>query len=204
MGLLSWKRRFPRRFGDRPLKLLVLDGTGRVAARVQDEFPLGEVVAIDDPPRFGKATLKLFRDRHHFPVDDTKLDRRKPALHFSNDAFDTVLLPFVAHRLCGGSEERFLALLREALRVAREYVLLAEDVVTPSTDEKAFSRWKALLKGEWSVHVLLDGELRGGPVPDHFLSQSGAQGARRYLILQTSDFERAHQGDKCFKAGVSS
>lgn len=188
--LLRWKKSF-----DRPLdsndvqQFLVLDGSARLAVLVRDEFPLAEVVAADDPterwPGQRRPVLRSFRESRHQSVDEKMFDRRQSLLHYADGAFTVVVLPFVFHRLCDADEQRFLALLRESLRVACKFVLIAEDVVPSNTDEATFRRWKALLTGEWSVPVLLDGELRGGPVPDHFLSESGIPDcARRFLILQ--------------------
>merc|ERR1712083_1287080 len=96
----------------------------------------------------------------------------------------------VLHRLCGTDEVRYLALLHEALRVAAKFVFLAEDVIAPLSEEAAFRRWKSVCQAHWSVPVLLDFELRGGSVADHFLSGSGkADCPRRCLILDASASE---------------
>jgi len=130
--------------GPQPTRILVLDGTGRAAARIALEAdPPGaaDVVAVDDPSR--------------------------------------------PSRLCDGDEQRFNLLLRECLRVAQEFVLVAEDVVAPGVTEAGLRRWKATLRGELAAQVLVDGELRGGRVPDHFLSRSGADdSSRRFFIVR--------------------
>eukprot|EP00927_Polykrikos_kofoidii_P034559 TRINITY_DN29300_c0_g1_i1.p1 TRINITY_DN29300_c0_g1~~TRINITY_DN29300_c0_g1_i1.p1 ORF type:complete len:538 (-),score=83.74 TRINITY_DN29300_c0_g1_i1:78-1691(-) len=169
-------------------RILVLDGTGRLAARVAMAAHLpAEVVAIDESQRPTRTVLKAFRDRCHFIVLEGKLDRAQPALLFPDGDFHMVLLPFTFHRLCGGDEEHFLGLVREALRVSHGFVLIAEDSVSPCTDEAAVRRWKARFRGTLDATVLLDGELRGGFVADHFLSASGCGACRRrFLIVQAS------------------
>mmetsp|Transcript_11281 Transcript_11281/g.31347 ORF Transcript_11281/g.31347 Transcript_11281/m.31347 type:complete len:479 (-) Transcript_11281:2-1438(-) len=182
--VLTWKTRFAG--AARSLRFLAID-TGRFASSVQDEFPDAVVEAVDDSPRMTGSMLKTFRDRY-FPINEKQLDRAQPALHYTDKAFDVVILPFVFHRVCDANERRFLGLLREALRVASEFVLFAEDVVFPETDEAAIRRWKSFLVGELSSSVLLDGELRGGPVPDHHLSASGVPDCsqRRFFVIESS------------------
>eukprot|EP00747_Dinoflagellata_sp_TGD_P111802 gnl/TRDRNA2_/TRDRNA2_171306_c2_seq5.p1 gnl/TRDRNA2_/TRDRNA2_171306_c2~~gnl/TRDRNA2_/TRDRNA2_171306_c2_seq5.p1 ORF type:complete len:292 (+),score=60.63 gnl/TRDRNA2_/TRDRNA2_171306_c2_seq5:968-1843(+) len=159
-----------------------------MAAHVQDEFPAAEVVAVGRRQLGKKAPLKSMRDRRYFPVDEDGLDRAAPVMRLADGTFDTVILPFAVHRLCAGSESEFHALVLEALRVAGEFVLLAEDTGdAPFSDEAAFRRWKVKLQSQHSVPVLLEGDLRGGPIPDHFLSE-GEHGrdctARRFLVLR--------------------
>lgn len=186
-----------------PQRILVLDGTGRLAARIASEaFRPAEVLAVDDPQRPTRTVLKAFRDRSHFPVHEGKFDRARPALLFPDSDFDITLLPFTLHRLCQGDEGHFLALVREALRVSRQYVLIAEDIVGPGTDEAAIRRWKARFRATFAALVLLDGDLRGGRVADHFLSASGLTDCpRRFLILQASA-ERLASGFGSVGGGV--
>lgn len=187
--LLRWKERFARQELPGPLRFLVLDGSGRFASYVQDEFPGATVEAVDDPPRHGGEVLKKFRDRQFHPVQEAKMGGAEPVLHFGNGAFDVVLLPFVFHRVCGGEERRFLSLLREALRVAVHFVLVAEEVVAQSTDEAAVRRWKSYAVGQHSATVVLSGELRAGAVLDHHLcaaEPAPGEAKRRFLILRTS------------------
>lgn len=182
--LLRWKRGFTGQSECSPqFKILVLDGTGRFAEHVQDEFPKAQVLAVDEPRRFRRSPLKTFR----FPIDESVLDRSHSTLALTDGSMETVILPFAFHRICGGDEARFLTLVREALRVARQFVLIAEDVVAPCTDEAAMRRWKVLLQAQWSAPVLLDAELWRGGVADHFLSESGvAETARRFFIIDAA------------------
>lgn len=191
--LLRWKQGMPRQAA--PSNMLVMDSTGRLAMHLQDEFCGCEILAVDDPPPFTGTTLKPHRERCHAPICHTKLDRRIPLLRFPNNSFDAVVLPFTLHRLCDQEEHRFLGLLREALRIARETVLVAEDVVSPVSDEAAFRRWKAVLQGEWSAQILLQGNLKDGSVPDHFLSKSGVSICdRRFLVIQVPTQTSASHG----------
>lgn len=171
--LWTWQQRFPCAGADgvQP-RILVLDGSGRLAKTVQDEFPAAEVVAADDPPRFCRATLRSHRDRSHFPVCiDGVLDCSTGTLHLSDEEFDVVVLPFVLQRLAGADESRFLALVREALRVSRGLVLLAEDALPASAGQgDCFRRWKSLFQADWRASVLHDGALRSDAVGDHFLA----------------------------------
>lgn len=185
--------------------MLVLDGTGRFAARVQDEFSEATVVALDDPRRVGSRTpLKLFRSRCHFPVSEEGLDKLKPALQFLDGSFDVVFLPFVMQRLCDSDETRFLALVHEALRVASKFVFLAEDVVVSLSDESAVRRWKSIFHAQWSAPVVLDFALSSGGLADHFLSESGAADcSRRCLVLDASGSRGRRDPQHIFTPGPS-
>jgi len=200
VSTLALKHKFATADPKPLLQVLVLDGSGRIAAHVQDELHDCEIMAIDDPPRFCRATLRRFRDEGHMLVHtDGAMDRARSVLHFDNGAFDVVILPFVLQRLCSSEEGRFLALLREALRVSRGHVLIAEDVVAPVADEGAFRAWKALIQAEWRAPVLQDSPLHGGVVVDHFIttalggtdaqaSQGSSADQRRFLIVDASGY----------------
>jgi len=188
--LLQWRRLYSRQAtGIQPYKMLVLDGTGRFALHVQDDFPETEVMAIDDPQRLTRrVALKAHREHHHFPVEETILNREQSTLALADGSVAAVILPFVFHRICSGDETRFLALVREALRVAWDYVLVAEDMTASGMDEAALRRWKRLLQCEWSAPMLVEGELWRGPVSDHFLSESSAsETTRRFFIVSAAN-----------------
>lgn len=188
--ICRWSRTFLR--GASPKRIMVLDHSGRFASRVQQEFLDADVLALDDPPRLKAAALKAFRDRSDFPVcEDGSFDRKAPSLKYPDGSFDAIVMPFTLHRLCDADERRFLALVLEALRVSSGYVLLAEDLVAPISDESALRRWKVALQGECSAPVLLEGDLKSGSVPDHYLSASNvADCPRRFLVLRSCKTSR--------------
>eukprot|EP00929_Paragymnodinium_shiwhaense_P084405 TRINITY_DN45129_c0_g1_i1.p1 TRINITY_DN45129_c0_g1~~TRINITY_DN45129_c0_g1_i1.p1 ORF type:complete len:453 (+),score=78.13 TRINITY_DN45129_c0_g1_i1:103-1461(+) len=176
-----------------PRRLLVLDGTGRAAARLAFDDDDLEVRAIDDLFRPSRQVLKFLRDRR-FPVQEGTVAAKKSAISFEDGAFDVVLVPFAFHRLCGGVEEAYLELLREAVRVAKGgFLLIAEDLVSgqlggaaAGRKEHGFpGRWRHFLSAVVRVKVLLEGDLRGGLVADHFLSKSGVEDcSRKYLVVE--------------------
>lgn len=169
-ALWTWHRRFAGVTADGVRqRILVLDGTGRLARVLQFEFRDHDVVAVDDPPRLCGTTLRSHRDRSVYPVAiESALDRSSGVLRYPDDGFDSVVVPFALKRVCNGDDAVFWSLLGEAHRVARELVVLAEEV--PLGDEDRIQRWKMKLQAEMRCSVLADVALHGGPVPDHFLA----------------------------------
>eukprot|EP00931_Biecheleriopsis_adriatica_P059588 TRINITY_DN35677_c0_g1_i2.p1 TRINITY_DN35677_c0_g1~~TRINITY_DN35677_c0_g1_i2.p1 ORF type:complete len:503 (+),score=71.17 TRINITY_DN35677_c0_g1_i2:116-1510(+) len=193
-AMQEWQRRFLPSLRSRlqkeqhhPLRLLVLEGTGRLARMLQDTLEGFEVTAADDPHLRCKRPLRTLRGRSHLQIDTELLSCAEPVIHTADDHFDVVLMPFVLQRLCSADVRRLLMLWREGLRCCRGHLLLAEDLVEPAS-ETALGSWKGLLQAEWSSAVLLDIELRAGKVGDHFLSGVDHDGQRRFLIVDASTF----------------
>jgi ubiquinone/menaquinone biosynthesis C-methylase UbiE len=97
----------------------------------------GEGYVIDELSRQGL-------DAHGVDIVDIRLPRSCPfrlydgqSLPFGDASFDLVMLSFVLHHV---PDERKLRLLREAIRVSRNKVLVVEDTPTSAVDRLANRR----------------------------------------------------------------
>eukprot|EP00928_Gymnodinium_smaydae_P034722 TRINITY_DN24540_c0_g1_i1.p1 TRINITY_DN24540_c0_g1~~TRINITY_DN24540_c0_g1_i1.p1 ORF type:complete len:492 (-),score=79.17 TRINITY_DN24540_c0_g1_i1:56-1531(-) len=178
----------------RPFRILVLDGTGRFAARVLAELgpDRAEVVAAGTRRRAGheRRTLKTLRDCRHFSVDETALDADVPMLRFEDASFDAVIVPFLFHGVSRGSEQCFLRLLREAVRILRAdggQLVVAQELspteIEAEPDQATWERWRAWCLYELSAVTVLQGELAGSAVADSYLSAVGGCHCRRLYFV---------------------
>jgi hypothetical protein len=168
--------------GSLPKQLLVIEGSGRIAKQLQDEFPDATVTAVDDAHAQKNGPLKALRHREAFPVNETMFNASTLRLLFGDDTFDAVLVPFAFSRLCSRDDRKILRLIEECCRVARSWVLVADDET--KADSGSFDRWKAFMISEWGLEAVYNGELCAGAVPDHYLSPNGDACPRRYFILR--------------------
>ncbi|CAK8988739.1 unnamed protein product [Durusdinium trenchii] len=165
-------------------KLLVLDGSGRLAMHLQDSLKHVEVVAADVKRRLEPKPLRSLWDKRRLSVDDVILKTTPPELKLPANNFDIIILPFVLHRLFDGDTDSLLALLRDALRCCSCQVLVAEDLTG-----ETLRKWRPIVQGDWSAKILLDGVLPHGEVRDHFLSPIMDSTDRRYLVIDASKFQ---------------
>lgn len=168
--------------GSLPKQLLVIEGSGRIAKQLQGEFPDATVTAVDDASAQKSGPLKALRHRQAFPVNETMFNASTHQLLFGDDVFDAVMVPFAFNRLCKRDDQKLLRLIEECCRVARFWVLVADD--EPKEDSGAFERWRSFMISKWGLEVVYSGQLRGGDVPDHYLSPNGAACSRQYLVLR--------------------
>ncbi|CAK8988472.1 unnamed protein product [Durusdinium trenchii] len=181
--LHEWKRLWLVQRGRTP-KLLVLDGSGRLAMHLQDSLKHVEVVAADVKRRLEPKPLRSLWDKCRLSVDDVILKTTPPELKLPANNFDIIILPFVLHRLFDGDTDSLLALLRDALRCCSCQVLVAEDLTG-----ETLRKWRPIVQGDWSAKILLDGVLPHGEVRDHFLSPIMDSTDRRYLVIDASKFQ---------------
>jgi len=198
--IAHWRARYLEGAGGSlPKQLLVVEGSGRIAKQLQDEFPDSTVTAVDDALHQKSGPLKALRHRQAFPVNETMFNAATLRFLFGGDTFDAVVVPFVFHRLCGRDDQKLLRLLEECCRVARSWVLLADNEVVEDTG--AFERWKAFLISQSGLDVVYSGQLNGGDVNDHFLSPTAGGGCpRQYILLRAFQTSRG-EGFEAIKPG---
>jgi len=182
--LHEWQRFLPLlRQRSRTLRLLVLDGSARLARHLQDHLEDVDVFATDTQKLFEPKPLSVLRDKARTSVDYARL-QTPAALKLTENEFDVVVIPFVSHRLCDGDATAVLNMVYEALRCCSGHVLVAEDLA-----EDQLVEWKRVIQGDWSATIMMDGPLPSGEVKDHFLSPKQDSTQRRYLILDAERFQ---------------
>ena len=132
-------RELATRFGASKLTLVdVGAGTGTLTAVVAAVLDAPEIKLVDvDDPETNKGlgsdaaalfsrSLDAFSSRHPVRTFDGR------TLDFDDDQYDVALLTYVLHHAAGDT----ISLLKEAKRVARNYVIVLEDVIDSEDDAK--------------------------------------------------------------------
>jgi SAM-dependent methyltransferase len=142
-------------------------GTGRLARWLRKRT--GIVPTLADVVEFGNRVAGL----PYVRLDDPR------STPFEDDSFDAVIMLFVLHHVAAWEDQE--ALLREAIRVSRNRVILIEDTPMSRTDRVFNTAW------DWALNLR-----HGVPKPFTFRTVEGWRGlfGRLNLIERVSETYR--------------